>query len=567
MYHTSPFFSRATALAIVALGLLGSVHAEGTAETYNGTLCKDYVNYQVWMAPNLTVAAVEAGLVQQGLTPDALKLAGSCQDPLLQYACSTAFPRIEPTSTPNSFKVLFTCKSTCEAMVSACGQLLSSIGKSSMVPQCDGLIPGTAQTVPPGVAFQPAGSCNVVKNANGGSSGNGSSGNSTRCIPPLIVDEMLGPDGTTTNTQYCMGGCCLPCPAQYSLYKDGALETGFRVTNTMRAISMVFSFLLMASYIFLPDKKSHPSALILFFSTCVFLFSAVVIFPLVDTRAMQCVDAVNPSTQQNNLKCAIQGGILIFASVATCAWCAALILNLHLHTVWNSAWFAKKYWLLHILCWGFATAVAAVALGMGEVKWEYATLCLISQDKASQFFFYPLAAMIFPAFLVHVATFIHIARITAQAGIDSDSISRSTLSAGAAAVITHRRHVMMAIKIQWRAAVMAIFAILSVMFYWLFYFLQLSKINPQKLLPHVVTFVGCLASNPHDVCADQLAPFLPPYGLMIAAEFLVSMIGTMNFVVFFRLSLIHEWVEWFGSVRYICGGKRRQKEQEQFFVI
>ncbi|KAF9584063.1 hypothetical protein BGW38_007709 [Lunasporangiospora selenospora] len=284
---------------------------------------------------------------------------------------------------------------------------------------------------------------------------------------------------------------------------------------------------------------------------------------------MQCVDAINPSTQQNNLKCAIQGGMLIFASIGTCAWCTALILNLHLHTVWNSAWFAKKYWLLHILCWGSAAAVTGVALGMGEVKWEYATLCLVSQDKAPQIFFYPLAAMIFPAFLVHIATFVHIARISTMAGIDSETMSRSTLSAGAAAKISHRRHVMMAIKIQWRAALMAICAILSVTFYWLFYFLQLRKINPELLKDHVLDFVFCLKSgNGHDFCADQLAPYLPPYGLMIAAEFLVSTIGTVIFIVFFKMALLREWGDKFSALGYWMSGKGKQKkEQDQFFVI
>ncbi|KAK3813149.1 MAG: hypothetical protein J3Q66DRAFT_285867 [Benniella sp.] len=400
-----------------------------------------------------------------------------------------------------------------------------------MIPQCDGVIPGTTQTVPPsGILFQPDDKCNALKSPSPGTGGSGGSGNpsnhTTRCISPLIPDTMR--NGVTNNPH----------------------------------------FFLMISYIFLPDKRSHPSALILFFSLCVFLFSAVVIFPLVDTNAMQCFDEYTPSTQQNNLKCAIQGGMLIFASVATCAWCTALILNLHLHTVWNSAWFAKKYWLLHLLCWGFPVAVTAIALGMGEVRWEFATLCLISQDKSSQMFFYPMAAMIFPAFLVHCATFIHIARITAQAGVDSETISRSTLSAGAAAVISHRRHVMMAIKIQWRAAAMAIFAILSVMFYWLFYFLQLSKIKPEALKLPVIEFVKCLYTESHDVCADRLAPHLPPYGLMIAAEFIISTIGTINFIVFFRSTLLREWGDWFNSIVYLCGGKRRQKqEQEQFFVI
>lgn len=260
---------------------------------------------------------------------------------------------------------------------------------------------------------------------------------------------------------------------------------------------------------------------------------------------------------------------MVFASVATCAWCTALILNLHLHTVWNSAWFAKKYWLLHILCWGFAIAVTAVALGMGEIRWEYATLCLVSQEKASQIFFYPMAAMIFPAFLVHCATFIHIARITIMTSEDSETMSRSTLSAGAAAVISHRRHVMMAIRIQWRAALMAICAIVSVMLYWLFYFIQLKKINPLALKTHVLGFVTCLkAGKGHDVCADELAPFLPPYGMMIAAESVVSAIGTVIFIVFFKPALVREWGDKFASIGYLISGKGKlKKEHDQFFVI
>ncbi|KAG0037666.1 hypothetical protein BGZ89_008204, partial [Linnemannia elongata] len=184
------------------------------------------------------------------------------------------------------------------------------------------------------------------------------------------------------------------------------------------------------------------------------------------------------------------------------------------------------YGFLHVICWGYATAITGVALGTGHIQWDFATLCLVSQDKASEIFFYPMAAMIFPAFLVHIATFFHIARISTMAGADSETMSRSTLSAGAAAAISHRRHVMMAIRIQWRAALMAICAIVSVTFYWLFYFIQLRKINPQTLSKNIILFVFCLKKGtPHNECADNLAPFLPPYGLMIAAEFVVSSIG------------------------------------------
>ncbi|CAO3564682.1 unnamed protein product [Mortierella alpina] len=563
--------AKVAVVATLVLGLLGTTtQAQGSYAQYNGTLCKDYVNYDVWLPPNQTVASIEALLAKEGLTPSAAQMLSTpCFKPFMQYACSSAFPRVLPiTGQANTYNVQFACTSACQNAFTQCSQFLTVFKKASLVPKCDAPIPYTSLFLPPnGVNFQPDGACNVVSSI----SGLGPSGfdNLTAdCNPPFINDPMLGPNGGPTNPLYCMNGCCIPCPAQYHLYREGALETGFRITNTMRAVSMVLSFILVLTYLVLDDKRSHPSALILFFSICVFMFSAVVIFPLVNTKGMQCADLINPSTQQNNLKCAIQGGILVFASIATCAWCTALILNLHLHTVWNSAWFAKKYWLLHILCWGFAAAITGVALGMGEIKWEYATLCLVSQHKASQIFFYPLAAMIFPAFLVHIATFFHIARISAMAGVDSETMSRSTLSAGAAAIISHRRHVMMAIRIQWRAALMAICAMVSVTVYWLFYFIQLKKINPAELQYNILQFVFCLLEGrAHDTCADELAPFLPPYGLMIAAEFVVSSIGTIIFIVFFKFALVREWGEKLSSLGYLLSGRRKQKEQDQFFVI
>lgn len=557
------FFAKVSALATLAIGLLSTTEAFGSAVNYTGSLCLNYIDYKVWVPDNFTIAMIEGGLVSGGLTADVIsKIPPSCSGPFIEYVCSASFPKVVATA-PGTADVQFACKSTCQAMVTNCDAILRQVGKPELIANCDGPIQSTVRTVPPnGILFQPDGKCNAVKPLAASNSTSPAGG--FKCPPPFIPVKPGMPPSAT-----CNADCCVPCPAQYHLYREGALDKGFRMTNIMRAVSMVFSFILMVSYICLPDKRSHPSALILLFAICVFLFSVVVIFPLIDTNAMQCVDQYTPSTQQNNLKCAIQGAMLIFASVSTCAWCSALIVNLHLHTVWNSAWLAKKYWLLHSICWGFAITVTAVALGTGQVRWEFATLCLISQEKSSTIFFYPMAAMIFPAFLIHIATFFHIARISAQAGADSETMSRSTLSASAAAVISHRRHVMMAIKIQWRAAVMAICALLCVTFYWLFYFLQLGKINPTELAPHVLTFAACLGlGKGHDTCADELAPHLPPYGLMLAAEFLVSSIGTVIFIVFFKMALVREWGDWFSSIGYLCSGKRRQKqEQDQFFVI
>ncbi|KAG0002574.1 hypothetical protein BGZ80_005416 [Entomortierella chlamydospora] len=564
-------FSKVAAVATLALGLVGSTtEALGSSAPYTGTLCKNFVDYDVWLPPNTTVAAIEGYLGTEGLTANSVsQLTDACYTPFMEYVCSSAYPRVTAaTGQNNTYNVIFACKSTCQSAVAQCSEFFTIFNMTSLIPQCDSPIPGTTAYEQGGISFQPDGACNVVDALT--DAGPAGSGNLTAsCTYPFIDDPMTGPGGTTASTQYCMNKCCIPCPAQYVLYREGALETGYQITNAIRAVSMVLGFILMMSYLVLDDKRSHPSALILFFSIGIFLFSAVIIFPLVNTRAMQCHDAVNPSTQQNNLKCAIQGAILVFASIATCAWCTILILNLHLHTVWNSSWFAKKYWVCHLFCWGYPTAVTAVALGMGEIKWEYATLCLVSQEKSSQIFFYPMAAMIFPAFLIHIATFIHIIRISIMSSEDSETMSRSTLSAGAAAVISHRRHVMMAIRIQWRAALMAITAICAVMMYWLFYFIQLRKISPAELQKQILSFVYCLkVGHSHDTCVDGIAPYLPPYGLMIAAEAVVSAIGISIFFVFFRPSIVSEWREKFATLGYwITGRGKLKKEQDQFFVI
>ncbi|KAF9930211.1 hypothetical protein FBU30_000755 [Linnemannia zychae] len=561
------FFTKVATIATLTLGLFSSTtSAIGSSVPYDGAVCKNYVNYNVWLPPNTTIQAIEAKLMAMG-AEKASQMPVECLEPLMEHLCSSAYPRVEPIAgVSNQFNVRFACQSTCQRTVAACSMLLSVFDMESAIPQCDAPIPGTTLYAPPsGIMFQPDGSCNAVQSL--GLSGSIGSNITAECDAPFVKDPLY--PGGTANKAYCMYGCCLPCPAQYHLYRENALHTGFTITNYMRAVSMVLSFLLVITYLFLDDKRSHPSALILFFAIGVFLFSVVIIFPLVDTHGIQCVDAITPSTQHNNLKCAIQGALLVFASVATCAWCTALILNLHLHTVWNSAWFANKYVFLHIICWGYATTVTGVALGMGHIQWDFATLCLVAQDKASEIFFYPMAAMIFPAFLVHIATFFHIARISTMAGADSETMSRSTLSAGAAAAISHRRHVMMAIRIQWRAALMAVCAIVSVTFYWLFYFIQLRKINPVVLSKNIILFVFCLKKGtPHDECADALAPYLPPYGLMIAAEFVVSAIGAVIFVVFFKTALVREWGEKLSSLGYLLSGKRKQKkEQDQFFVI
>jgi hypothetical protein len=78
-------------------------------------------------------------------------------------------------------------------------------------------------------------------------------------------------------------------------------------TDILRFISSIVSFFMLLSYLILPDKRRHPSLLILNVCASIFLFSMVVYFSIGNPQRLQCANAVSVSTQDNNALCAVQG--------------------------------------------------------------------------------------------------------------------------------------------------------------------------------------------------------------------------------------------------------------------
>jgi hypothetical protein len=111
-----------------------------------------------------------------------------------------------------------------------------------------------------------------------------------------------------------MDGCCQPCPQSYAFYEENKLANGFLVTQVLRTISAIASFIMILSYLVLPGKRSHPSVLILFTSIAIFLYSSNVFFSLGNPKRIQCFDEVTPSTQENNFLCGIQGEPSLFST-------------------------------------------------------------------------------------------------------------------------------------------------------------------------------------------------------------------------------------------------------------
>lgn len=570
-----------TLLATAALFFSANAQTDkgtGTCNSYpTNATCSSYVNYSVFLPDKVGLATVEAQLkplVQLSSLIGAVS--PDCFDAYARYSCSLAYPKCVANGN-NSASVFTACTSSCQDVTKYCSAIFQMSGKTEFLPNCD---TATSST---GYGLQADDKCNNIptklteddlKAGQLNISAIPAGFVMQNCPAPFLKDPLAETGSTATvDEKHCRYGCCIPCPAQNLFYKENWAVRGFLATDVVRFVSAVLSLILVISYLILPDKRRHPSLLILNFSIGIFLFSMVVFFSIGDPKKLQCAaNSISQADMGNNTLCAAQGAILIFGSFATCLWCAALILNLHVHTVWNSNFFTNRYLLLNLICWGIPTAMMSVALGLHAVKFEFANLCLVSMDYIFPIFFYPLAAIVCPSFLIHIATFFYIARIAVREGLESDmtqSLSTGTMSERPPGV--SRKHVLVAVKIQWRALLLAVIAIVTVLFYWLFYMTQMSRMTELTKNPSLtLDWLECMLTpgNGQNVCADVISSHLPPFSLIIVAETLVSTIGIWAFIMFGKRSLWREWNDWIYDMRIRLSGRGgAEKHGEQFFAL
>src|SRR4051794_40376061 len=101
--------------------------------------------------------------------------------------------------------------------------------------------------------------------------------------------------------------------------------------------------------------------------------------------------------------------------------------------------------------------------------------------------------------------------------------------------MTHHLHVLQVIKIQWRALLLAIILLTTIIFYWLFYFVELRKIANSALNDKfIVGWTLCIQSGKgQDYCAKNISSeYMPSFSLLFAAEMTVSLIGIHLIVIF-----------------------------------
>jgi len=198
---------------------------------------------------------------------------------------------------------------------------------------------------------------------------------------------------------------------------------------------------------------------------------------------------------------------------------------------------------------------------------------MATQNMAQWLLFIPMGAVMLPSVTLHIATFVYIIRVTLQSE-QTEIANNSTLSSyssnqavkggnSSTSRSSHRRHVLNSIRIQWRAAALAVIFSVSVLVYWAFYIVEGLKTD----VSWMSTWQLCIFTGGGDQeqCGKQFAKgHVPDFPLMMLAEFLVSTTGVWIFALFFRPSLVKEWKEIFSG--WTCfRSQRREKESRQFY--
>ncbi|CAG8441012.1 6953_t:CDS:2 [Diversispora eburnea] len=547
-------------IVLMLVGIIWNVRdvlgGEPTCSVYIGKdgVCSNYIGNSDYIYLNGTVElmdienSLENLIIAQGLS--VLSNASiPCVKAFTSYACAVAYPKCLADiskQNPQIASISLPCKSTCEKVQTECLNsqdkvVLSYIKTSFLFPKNCNIIPQESSL---NISY-PKSNCNQEEEINF----------APRCFPPLVEDTLFTKNNSQSlNSDFCGAGCCLPCPQSYFLYPEGYMDKGFLVTQIIRAISSLAAFIVMVSYIILPGKRNYPNSLILFASVSIFLYSSVVFFSIGDPRKIQCV-GVNHSTQINNNLCAVQGALLIFATHATAIWVGIIILNLHLYTVWNLNFLSNKQIWLNCLGWGVPLFLTVMALISQSVNYQFGTLCLVKRSTSGVILFYPLAVIVVPSFIIHIITFLHIAKATQRSRRSRKIVSNFS------ELISHKKHVLQAVKIQWRALLLAIILVGTVTFYWLFYFVELSRFtSPNKSFES--EWVQCIQSGGgQNECSKISQRDMPSFGLLITTELVAGLIGIWLFILFSNYALWQDWRLWISE-------KFKEKlEPDQFFAI
>ncbi|KAG0275281.1 hypothetical protein BGZ95_008964, partial [Linnemannia exigua] len=227
-----------------------------------------------------------------------------------------------------------------------------------------------------------------------------------------------------------------------------------------------------------------------------------------------CKNVYERTTMTNSWFCGVQGVALMYMVLAMLCLGFLLIANLHVLTVYRSYIVQNHLTKLMVLSFLLPLSlVLPVAIRKQIENPGFGSICFVSSQVASPFFFYPLSVVVCLATLLHLGTISIMIKTSIQnnsAAVSdstsfksqSDSQSNKTVSQRQRRLQT-ARDISQLLKQQWRPGLLALCLLIVDMIYWLFYFIEAKKLENVKLdTPWFNDWVTCLGGQAMEALAS-----------------------------------------------------------------
>ncbi|KAJ3097753.1 hypothetical protein HDU97_004568 [Phlyctochytrium planicorne] len=561
-------FSRAAAAAIIAFASLASAGLQGqecVARKYTGTICKEYVTY---FTAASSLAEQKSDAFVKGQIEDAVsglnkvQSAPECYDKLVAIACGIEFPKCDAKAEGATGTTQILCKGNCQDALATCTPVVKSlIGDIGVTLLQSNLHNCTFLTSSNPEPWGNDGQCLAAKKSGAATA--------AACPYPFL------PKTANTTNKNCQDvgpglSCCIPCPVQDWVYPKGQFNSAVMVTQIASAISTILVGYVVISWAVLPGRRQHPGDIVLHFAIACMIWQACALFLVGNPRRIQCADEVTVSTASNNTLCGIQAALTMCSVHATVFWAGYMIFNLHATIVWRSNFFERFKPLGVTLCWGLPGIFTFLPFLISSVDGVTGVTCLIAAADANRLFFSVHAVIVLPAFLLNIATMIHIMIVARRSsssnlsnGYSSNGYSGNGYS-GDAKPLSARRQMLQLLKLNWRALFLGLVFVVTYVTYVIFYQVVVTPLaTTDSSTKWIQEWSQCLASTGGDqtLCHDRFKNNIPSFALVIVSAVLVSSVGLWLFIIFgFNLQILYDWVNWGHD---LVGGKRKEEQYEE----
>ncbi|KAF8933407.1 hypothetical protein BGZ47_010877 [Haplosporangium gracile] len=282
-----------------------------------------------------------------------------------------------------------------------------------------------------------------------------------------------------------------------------------------------------------------------------------------------CKNIYEPTTMTNSWFCGVQGIGLMYMVLTMLCLGFLLIANLHVLTVYRSYIVQNHLTKLVVLSFFLPLSlVLPVAIRKQIENPGFGSICFVSSQAASPYFFYPLSVVVCLATLLHLGTIAFMIKTSIQnnsvAVSDSTSFKSQSDSQSNKTISQRRRRLQTArdisqiLKQQWRPGLLALCLLIVDMTYWLFYFIEakkLERITPDT--PWFVEWITCLAGQAQEAllsgqlsatstmddlkavgdvaqgaCARIAAPYIPSFTWAALADIMPAVFGIIVLIIF-----------------------------------